>query len=60
MSPDNGNAPQAPELSVVKRNDDWVVQSAEDTVFGPSVKTRAEAEALLQDWKRYYTQDNEV
>jgi len=49
------NTPQAPELSVVKRNDDWVVQSAEDTVFGPSVKTRAEAEALLADWRNYYS-----
>ena len=54
MSPQNGNTPQAPELHIVKLKD-WIVQSTTGVVYGPSARTKEEAEVLLVDWKNYYS-----
>ena len=54
MSPQNGIAPQAPELHIVKLKD-WIVQSTTGVVHGPPARTKEEAEDILQSWKNYYS-----
>jgi hypothetical protein len=42
------------KLEVAKQGDGFAVQDENDVVYGPTVKTRKEAEELLKDWKAYY------
>ena len=41
-------------LEVAKNGNGFAVQDENETVYGPPVSTRKEAEELLKDWKAYY------
>jgi len=42
------------KLEIAKKADGFVVQDENQTVYGPPVGSRKEAEELLKDWKSYY------
>jgi len=42
------------KLEIAKKDDKFVVQDENQTVYGPPVSTRKECEELLKDWKAYY------
>ena len=54
-------APKAavPKLRVATKADGtfgkFIVRDEEDAEYGPSAKTREEANEILQDWRAYYS-----
>ena len=42
------------KLKIVPTKEGFEVRDEKDALYGPSVKTRQEAEQVLEDWEAYY------